>query len=99
MIFLLLFGVCLIITYVSYFLTLNFLRDIGCNFFDFISWLDLVHFCYFFALLFFFIFLRQEFKRNKEDAIWTIIRQQQVSHKYSDINNLKDPQMTFKNFE
>jgi len=52
--------------------------NIGCNIFDLISWLDLVHFCYFFAILFFFIFLIEEFRRNKEDAIWTIIKQQQV---------------------
>jgi len=62
-------------------------KNIDCDIFSLFSWLDLVHFCYFFAILFFFIFLREEFKRNKEDAIWTIIKQQQ------------DPQMSFKPFK
>jgi len=62
-------------------------KDMGCSISGVFSWLDIVNVSYIIGLILFFAFLRKEFMRNKEDAIWTIIKHKQ------------DPDMNFKDFK
>eukprot|EP01122_Echinamoeba_exundans_P003610 TRINITY_DN13690_c0_g1_i1.p1 TRINITY_DN13690_c0_g1~~TRINITY_DN13690_c0_g1_i1.p1 ORF type:complete len:400 (+),score=45.80 TRINITY_DN13690_c0_g1_i1:41-1240(+) len=61
------------------------LTQLGCVFYI-ASWLDLVHILYFVALLFFFIFLRAEYHRNRENCL------------YETVAEARESSFDFKNF-
>jgi len=44
------------------------------------SLVDLIHLLYFGSLLFFFLFIRNEYLRNMEECIWTTVSQVQIGH-------------------
>lgn len=59
-----------------------------CFIFGWFSGVDIIHFCYILAQVFFFIFLIIEFQRNKGPCIWSIVSKRKDG--YFDFRNFED---------